>query len=45
MSCGVYEMRLARGHAGGEWIGFGFYQFCGNMGSIGRVFVLQWFRW
>ena len=36
-------MCLARGGLGvegGEWIGFGLYQFCGNRGSVGRVCVL-----
>ena len=49
---GVCEMCmcLARGGVGGEWgerIGFGFYQYCGNRGSVGRVsvFGLRWCRW
>ena len=29
---------------GGERIGFGHYQSCGNKGSVGRVFWLQWCR-
>ena len=44
---------LARGCVGGEggeWIGFGVYQSCGNRGSVGRVSVFWlrwcgWFRW
>ena len=26
-------------------IGFGIYQSCGNMGSVGRVSVLRWYVW
>ena len=44
---GVCEMCLARGGVGGEGgerIGFGLYQCCGNMGSVRRmsVFGLRW---
>ena len=28
-----------------ERIGFGLYQSCGNMGSVGHMFELQWCRW
>ena len=44
-------MCLARGGMGGEGcelmerIGFGFYQSCGNRGSVERVFGLRWCRW
>ena len=40
-----YGMCLARGNVGGEGgegIGFGLYQSCGNWGSVGRVFWLWW---
>ena len=37
-------MCLARGGEGGERIGFGVYQSCGNRGSVGRVSVF-WLRW
>ena len=31
------SMCLARVGMGGEWIGFGLYQSCGNRDSVGRV--------
>ena len=49
---GVCEMCmcLARGGVVGEWMRglglfLGLYQFCGNRGSVGRVFGLRWCRW
>ena len=35
------------GGEGGEWIGFGLYQSCRNMRSVGRVsvFGLRWCGW
>ena len=35
------------GGVGSEWIVFGFYQLCGNRGSVGRVsvFGLLYCRW
>ena len=40
-----YVRCVCVGEEGGERIGFGLYQSCGNIGSVGRVFWLLWCRW